>query len=109
MGRSCIRIVPKGGRVLFLLFLFVAAVGLGCQTRERYREAEAAVEAARDAGAARFAPFEFVSAEEYLEEAEAQLKESDFKTSERYSQKAKEFAEAALARSMEARQQMLVR
>ena len=83
-----------------LLALVAALIG-GCGaiiSTSELTDATRAVEHADELGAERLAVYEFVSAEEYLDKAREEWGRSDYQMAIDYARRARDFAEAAVAR-----------
>ena len=87
----------------FLLALPAVAVLAGCgpiQSTAALIDADVAVESARAAGAAQTSPFEFDSAQLYLQKAREVSGYAQYGTATRFAVKAKDLAEAARKRAI---------
>ena len=92
----------RGGAVVAgaLMALLGGAVGCGpILSTQTLSDAEAAIEAAREAGADQSAVYEYVSAVEYWEKAREEWAYSDFQHALEYAERAVEFAQRAFERA----------
>lgn len=99
---------PKAGPCpmtrLFVALSAVAAVMLsGCgpiQSTAYLLDAEVALESAQTAGADKYAPYEFTSAQLYIHKAREEVGYSDFEVAVDFAQKAARFANEAREKAM---------
>lgn len=96
MDRSGSRLA--GGALLALSLLFPACGPIS--TTIALRDAEAAIESARAADAARYAAFELTSADEYFRKAREEEGYSDFQAAVDLAQRALVFADKARERAL---------
>ena len=87
---------PAWAVMTFLIIIFTA----GCSVTRDVAAARKAVDSARAFHADYLAPYEFTSAEIYLDEARNQLRRSDFSRASRYARKASAMASAACETAM---------
>jgi Domain of unknown function (DUF4398) len=87
-----------------VLGLFAAAL-LGCgpvQSTAYLLDADVQIQAARTAGAERYAPYEWTAANLYLRKAREEVGYSDFQAGVDFAEKASKFANEARTKSLEA-------
>lgn len=87
-----------------VLGLFAASL-LGCgpvQSTAYLLDADVQIQAARTAGAERYAPYEWTAANLYLRKAREEVGYSDFQAGVDFAEKASKFANEARTRSLEA-------
>ena len=92
-------------RRILVTALAVAAFGVGCGPIEStavIADASVALSGARTAEGEKFAPYEFTSAELYLEKAREERGYADFEVAIDYARKARDFARQAQAKSLKA-------
>ena len=88
-------------QTLGLLVVLAALAGCGpTRATALQAEAEAALAAARDAGAVERAPYEWTAAETYFNAAKAEASRADFEDAAALSEKVLEFAEKARAKAL---------
>jgi hypothetical protein len=91
-------------RLSVALMLCSAAAALsGCgpvQSTAYLLDAEVALESAKTAGADRYAPYEFTSAQLYIHKAREEVGYSDFEVGVTFAQKAAKFASEAREKAM---------
>lgn len=85
----------------FIAILAVATFGLGCESYQAYRTAKEALAKAKDAHADILAPYEYISAELYLQEAKKQLDDSDFAAAMKFANKSYAFSIDAIKKAEE--------
>jgi hypothetical protein len=88
---------------LVLAFLALAAAGCGpIQSTPTLIEADVEVEAARSAGAATAAPYEFTSAEAYLRKAREEAGYAQYQAATDFAAKARDLAKEAREKAVNA-------
>lgn len=88
-------------RLLALLVAFGALTACGpIQSTAFLLDADVALEAARTAGAEKYAPYEFTSARLYLLKAREEVGYSDFQVAVDFAKKASQFANEAKEKSL---------
>lgn len=93
-GASMIRRIVPGMMLFALVAAFSLAMG-GCYAEQQVKQAERALATAKAVHADYLAPYEFASAEYYLENAISQMRESDFNAAVTFAQKSKSQADLA--------------
>lgn len=88
-------------RVALMAVLAIALFSLGCESYQAYRTAKEALAKAKEMHADILAPYEFISAELYLQEAKRQLDESDFSAALKFANKSYAFSIDAMKKAEE--------
>jgi hypothetical protein len=89
---------PKPGRTLVPSFTLLVCILLtGCATApvQEMSDARQAIQAAKDAGAVQFAPYELQTAQQLLKEAEEKLDERAYQDAKRIARDARNAAKRA--------------
>ncbi len=79
--------------------VLVAGVGVGCGASNSLQQAQGSLVSAREAGAETKAPYEFSSAETYLQLAQHEFDEVDLKQAAIYAGKSQDFSRQALEKA----------
>lgn len=79
--------------------VLAAALCAGCGASRSLQQAQESFDGARQAGAETKAPYEFFSAETYLQLAQHELDEMDLKQAASYAEKSLDFSKQALGKA----------
>ena len=91
----------KSRFVAIIVVLVFVAFGFGCEAYQAYQAAKEAFDKATSMHADYLAPYEYTSAELYLQEAKKQLDESDFATAIKFANKSYEMSIEAMKKAEE--------
>jgi len=95
----------KKSKGLFFIILIISILWCcACQANKNYKQAQTSFYQAQAIGAHIFAPFEYTSAEVYLQMSKKLLQDSNFEQSIKYSNKSLEFSKQAIARASDLQQ-----
>jgi hypothetical protein len=78
-------------------FQVVSAFGGYFSARDQIKTAERLLTELKERGGQKYAPYEYCSAEKFLEISRMEFSENDFKSAKRFAERAKSAAEAGLA------------